>query len=77
MAAGILGKETVAEPETTDYITDEVMNQAKEYSDTAMIVVTSMSSEASDASVEQLQISENERALIDRHASLSTKPIWP
>lgn len=69
MAAGILGKESVAEPETTDYITDEVMNQAKEYSDTAMIVVTSMSSEASDASVDQLQISENERALIDRVAN--------
>ncbi len=69
MAAGILGSETQAEPETADYITDEVMAQAKEYSDTAMIVVTSMSSEASDATVDQLQISDNERALIDRVAN--------
>lgn len=69
MAAGILGTETVSEPETTDYITDEVMAQATEYSDTAMIVVTAMSSEASDASVDQLQISDSERALIDRVAN--------
>ncbi len=69
MAAGMFGEEKPSEPETTDYITDEVMTQAKDYSDTAMIVVTAMSSEASDASVDQLQISDNERALIDRVAN--------
>lgn len=69
MAAGIMGKEEVPEPENTDYITDDVMQQAKDYSDTAMVVITAMSSEASDATVDQLQISDAERALVDRVAT--------
>lgn len=65
MIGGILGSEKESEPQTTEYLTDDVLNQAKQYSDTAMIVVTAMSSEASDATVDQLKISDAERNLID------------
>ncbi|WOO88140.1 glycoside hydrolase family 3 C-terminal domain-containing protein [Mollicutes bacterium LVI A0039] len=65
MLDGILGKEEVSEPESIDYLTEDVLTQAKEYSDTALIVVTAMSSEASDATVESLQISDGERELVE------------
>lgn len=65
MAKGMLGGSDDVEDPSTDYITDEVMQNAKEYSDTALVVLTSMGTEASDASVEQLQLSEAETALLD------------
>ncbi len=65
MAAGILGTEHTTEPQTIDYLPTELIASAKEYSDTAMVVITAMSSEASDATVDNLQISEAERALVD------------
>lgn len=69
MGAAMMGKEAKPEPDTADYLTDEVMTQAKEYSDVAMVVVTSMSSEASDATIDKLHISEAERSLIDKVAN--------
>ncbi len=65
MAGAILGVEEESEPETTDYITTDVMDQAKDYSDTAMVVLTSMGTEASDATADQLQLSPAERNLLD------------
>lgn len=69
MGAAMFGKEKASEPENTDYITDDVMMQAKQYSDTALVVLTSMSTEASDASPEQLEISPEETALLNRVTS--------
>lgn len=65
MGAAMLGKEYTSEPETTDYLSPELISSAKEYSDTALVVLTSMSTEASDATVDQLQISPEETELLN------------
>ena len=55
------------EPEI-DYLTDDALKQAKDYSDNAMIVIASSGVESSDMSDEDLKISENTKALINRVA---------
>lgn len=63
--AGFLGKSGSDEP-AIDHLTDEMLAQAKAYSDSAVIVITSSGTEASDFTPEQLRLSDNKRALIDK-----------
>ncbi|MHA6481998.1 glycoside hydrolase family 3 N-terminal domain-containing protein [Paenibacillus sp. strain BS8-2] len=51
-----------------DYLTDEAIKQAQSYSDNAVIVISSESVEASDASIEQLKLTANKRALVEKVA---------
>ncbi|WP_061961616.1 glycoside hydrolase family 3 protein [Demequina flava] len=48
-----------------DYLTDDVMAQAKEYGDTALVVIGSAGTEGSDMTAEDLRLSDNQRALFD------------
>lgn len=61
---GMFGLNKVEEPEK-GHLTEVVLNQAKEYSDNAIIVLTSSGSEASDFTNEQLTLSQNKRDLIE------------
>jgi beta-glucosidase len=65
---GMLGMNSSDEPKV-DYLTDEAIKQAKAYSENALIVIASESTEASDASAEQLKLTENKRALIEKVAN--------
>ncbi len=49
-----------------DYLTDDVISNAKEFSETAIIVLTSDSVEASDATPEQLHVKGNKLELIEK-----------
>ena len=62
------GGTTPNEP-AIDYLTDEMIQQAQAYSSNALIVLASSSVEAADAEIEQLKLSENERALIEKVAA--------
>lgn len=64
---GMLGSNLNDEP-SIDYLTDEAIAQAKGYSENALIVIASESVEASDATTEQLQLTKNKRALIEKVA---------
>ncbi len=64
---GMLGLNSSDEPKL-DYLSDEAIEQAKSYSENAVIVIASESTEASDATAEQLKLTENKRALIEKVA---------
>ncbi|WP_211750137.1 glycoside hydrolase family 3 N-terminal domain-containing protein [Paenibacillus sp. Marseille-Q4541] len=64
---GMLGGNSSDEP-IIDYLSDEAIAQAKAYSENALIVIASESTEASDATAEQLELTENKRALIEKVA---------
>ncbi|AMC92827.1 hypothetical protein AOC36_02150 [Erysipelothrix larvae] len=64
---GLLGKTSIDEP-TIDHLSDEVLTQAKAYSNKAVIVISSSGTEASDFSLDQLKLSDNRRALIEKVA---------
>ncbi|MDR1272628.1 MAG: glycoside hydrolase family 3 C-terminal domain-containing protein [Clostridiales Family XIII bacterium] len=64
----MMGGGTVAEP-APDYLDEEMLSEAKTYSDNALIVISSQGVEASDFTVEELRISENQQALIEKVAS--------
>lgn len=55
------------EPEV-DYLTDAILEEAKAYSDDALITITSAGVESSDMSLEELQLTENKKALIHKVA---------
>lgn len=59
------GREFPNEP-AADYLSDELMQQAKNYSSTALIVIASSSVEAADAELADLKISDNERDLVEK-----------
>lgn len=61
---GMLGgdEETEISP---DYLTDDVLTQAKDFSDTALVVVGNDGVEGSDFTAEQLRITETQRELLD------------
>ena len=61
----LLGGGDEGEP-APDYLTDEVMTQAQDFSDTAMLVIGRGSVESSDATQDELRLSESQRALLDR-----------
>ena len=46
-----------------------MINSAKEFSGTALIVLTSSSVEASDAEIDELKLTDNQAALIDKIAT--------
>ncbi len=56
-------------------LTDDIMANAKAYSDTAIIVIGRTSAENSDLSPETLRLSENERAMVDKVASAFSEVI--
>nr|WP_232243115.1 glycoside hydrolase family 3 protein [Paenibacillus sp. GSMTC-2017] len=62
---GMLAGTSTDEPKV-DYLTDEAIAQAKAYSENAVIVIASESTEASDATSEQLELTANKRALIEK-----------
>ncbi|MDQ6423455.1 glycoside hydrolase family 3 N-terminal domain-containing protein [Paenibacillus sp. LHD-117] len=67
VVSGLMGLKSSDEP-NIDYLTDAAIAQAKAYSDNAIIVIASESVEASDASTQQLQLTDNKRALIEKVA---------
>ncbi len=68
VAKSMLGGGTKDEPDIA-YLTDEIVSQAKSYSQNALIVIGSDGVESSDLSKEQLKLTENKRALIEKVAS--------
>ncbi|GLI26500.1 beta-glucosidase [Agromyces rhizosphaerae] len=54
-----------AEEPAPDYLTDDVMSQAAEFSDTAMVVLGNDGVEASDFTVDQLRLTDEQRELLD------------
>jgi beta-glucosidase len=64
---GLMGLNSSDEP-IIDYLSNEEIAQAKAYSNNALIVIASESTEASDAKVEQLKLTANKRALIEKVA---------
>lgn len=61
----IVGGDEPNEP-SPEYLTDDVMAQAREFSDTAMIVVGNAGTEGSDMTAEDLRLVDNQIALLDR-----------
>ncbi|SDS21330.1 beta-glucosidase [Paraoerskovia marina] len=64
IVGSLVGGDESAEPEP-DYLTDDVLAQAQEFSDTAMIVVGNDGVEGSDMTAEQLRLVDNQIALLD------------
>lgn len=65
---GFLNPSGVDEP-TIDYLTEDIVTQAKEYSENAVIVINSNAVEASDVGEDQLTLSENKAALVKEVAT--------
>ena len=61
--------EGVENEPTIDYLTDDIIKSAQDYSDTAIVVLSSSSVEASDAELEELRLSDNMKGLLDRVTS--------
>ncbi|MFF2369212.1 glycoside hydrolase family 3 N-terminal domain-containing protein [Agromyces sp. NPDC058110] len=61
---GLLGGGDSGEPEP-DYLTGEVMAQAADFSDTAIVVVGDIGSEGSDFTAESLRLTDAQTALLD------------
>lgn len=61
----MLGSDSDSEP-AVDYLTEEVISQAKAFSENALIVLTSDSVEASDADDQQLTVKGNKLQLIEK-----------
>ncbi len=70
----ILAKSSLKEMDVK-YLTDEVMNRALEFSDTAVVMISRTSAEGSDIPADTLRISDSERALLDRVCSVFGKVI--
>ncbi|MBR5409581.1 MAG: glycoside hydrolase family 3 protein [Clostridia bacterium] len=51
---------------STIYLTDRIMNEAKAYSDTAIIVISRTSAEGRDLSADTLRLSEKEKKLVEK-----------
>ncbi|WP_062528922.1 glycoside hydrolase family 3 N-terminal domain-containing protein [Demequina rhizosphaerae] len=54
-----------------DYLTDEVLAQADEYADTSLVVIGNAGTEGSDFTQDQLTLSAEQRALLDKVTSIS------
>lgn len=61
-------KDVIQEP-AIGYLTGEIVEEAKAYSENALIVLNNISVEATDAKVEDLKLSEEQAALIDMVAT--------
>lgn len=66
--ASRFGKGNQGEPEI-GYLSDDVILSAKAYSDTAIIVLSSASTESADIAIEDLKMDANQMALIDKVAT--------
>ncbi len=56
-------------------LTDKVMKNAVEYSDTAIMVIGRVGTEMKDLSVEQLNLNDDEKAMVDKVCSVFSKVI--
>lgn len=65
---GFLGMSSTNEP-SSDNLSQEMIDQAKAYSEDALIVITSTGTEASDFTLEQLKVSDNLMGLIEKVAA--------
>lgn len=65
---GMFGSNKSGEP-SIDYLSEEAIEQAKNYSENALIVLPSAGTEASDMSEEQLQLTDAKRDLIEKVAT--------
>lgn len=65
IASMVVGSGEQSEPDPS-YLTDEVMAAAKDYSDAAMVVLGNDGVEMIDFESDQLKLTDNERALLDR-----------
>lgn len=63
----LLGRDVIDEPEI-DHLTEDHLAEAKDYSDNALIVISSAASEAADMELEELRLTENKRALVEKVA---------
>ena len=61
----LTGAGKMAEP-APDYLTEDVLAQAKGFSDTAMVVIGNDGVEMADFAVDELRITENQKALLDK-----------
>ena len=58
-----------AEEPAPDYLTDAVMDQAEEFSETAIVVIGNDGTESIDMEADDLRLTDNQRALFDRVTS--------
>ncbi len=70
----VLAKNTLNELDP-DKLTDEVMNNAKAFSDTAIIVIGRTSAENSDLTPEMLRLSDDEKAMVEKVAGTFSEVI--
>ena len=70
----VLAKNTLNELDP-DKLTDEVMNNAKAFSDTAIIVIGRTSAENSDLTPEMLSLSDDEKAMVEKVAGTFSEVI--
>ncbi|MDE0546235.1 glycoside hydrolase family 3 N-terminal domain-containing protein [Microbacterium sp. C7(2022)] len=64
IAEMLIGGGDATEP-APDYLTDDVLAQAREYADTALIVVGAGATEAADQTADSLRITDEQRELLD------------
>lgn len=69
MIRAFLGEQAITDEPAIDYLKSNVVEDAKKYSDTAIIVLSSDAVESSDAAPEELKLTDNKRALIDTVAT--------
>lgn len=65
----LLAKNTLEEMEPK-YLTDEVLKNAVEFSDTAVIVISRTSAEGTDHTVETLSLSDDEKQMVEKVTSV-------
>ncbi len=70
----LLAKNSISEM-NPDKLTDSVMQKAKNFSDTAVVVIGRTSVEDNDLTPEMLRLSENEKGMIDKVASTFSEVI--
>lgn len=63
---GMLGKETAIDEPPVDYLTDEMIKQAQDFSDTALVVISSAAIEASDVLPEEMVIAGDKLDLLEK-----------
>lgn len=64
LAGTLLGGKDEDEP-APDYLTDDVLAQAQEFSGTALVVVGNQAAETQDFTADELSLSDNQHALLD------------
>jgi len=61
----ILGGETEVDEPDVEHLTDELISNARDFSDTAIFVISNAGAETADKTVEDLSLSFNQKAMLD------------